>query len=745
MYRIILVTCLVGLSLSRPSQDKPPKHETALTIDESIMKSLNAKGIRPSGIMVDQQTGHMITELDMVTTPEQYEMLHGIEDNASGKSKRKAYGGAIYRWTDKTIPYEFNHAEYEDYQETEIKEAMDVYMKETCLVFRPATSKDVNKIYFQNGGGGCNSQLGMVNGSQAVNLDNNGCRFMGLYFHEIGHAIGLVHEHQLPDRGDYVTVLWSNVDPPMKSAFFKYSESLLDRFEIPYDITSIMHYGINAFGKLGAQTIKPHDYALETRVGRVFWKMMSFSDVKIVNKMYNCDEKCGNVQCPKEGFVNKECKCVTPKSYYESHCYNVQPEDKCLEWAVQGECQANAAWMGYNCRKACDECPKYGVAKKPNSDKCHDLYYDDAQCKAWAGKGYCDKYESFMKRQCTKTCGACGKFGKCSNTNWRDADCDFWAKGGECQNNPVWMKLQCADSCDSCGYREPGACENIDDDAKCEKAAFNNECDDIRNIERAVYMQKNCAKACSSCNFNKGNCKNSGGSDDECEKLAAQGDCDANPSVVKRKCQKACNSCDFGIKGNCKNPLGDDAKCENWHDIGECEGNPGWMKYNCARDCNSCEWLDPNACYNKYGVDKDCDKWEKEGECQNNPSWMKDNCAKACGICGDGENQLTTKTPVVPTKPSTGGGGAKCVNKHSNCQMWAETGQCESGADYMLNNCFKACRPDECGEGNTGTGIGTGGGNCVDEEKDCAEWHSWGHCETNSSVKKACPKSCGVC
>lgn len=68
---------------------------------------------------------------------------------------------------------------------------------------------------------------------------------MGLYFHEIGHAIGLVHEHQLPDRGDYVTVLWSNVDPPMKSAFFKYSESLLDRFEIPYDITSIMHYGIN--------------------------------------------------------------------------------------------------------------------------------------------------------------------------------------------------------------------------------------------------------------------------------------------------------------------------------------------------------------------------------------------------------------------------------------------------------------------------------------------------------------------
>lgn len=42
----------------------------------------------------------------------------------------------------------------EDYQETEIKEAMDVYMKETCLVFRPATSRDVNKIYFQNGGGG---------------------------------------------------------------------------------------------------------------------------------------------------------------------------------------------------------------------------------------------------------------------------------------------------------------------------------------------------------------------------------------------------------------------------------------------------------------------------------------------------------------------------------------------------------------------------------------------------------------
>jgi hypothetical protein len=46
----------------------------------------------------------------------------------------------------------------------------------------------------------------------------------------------------------------------------------------------------------------------------------------------------------------------------------------------------------------------------------------------------------------------------------------------------------------------------------------------------------------------------------------------------------------------------------------------------------------------------------------------------------------------------------KCVNKHSNCQMWAETGQCTSGAEYMMLNCYKACTPDECGGDTGGTG-----------------------------------------
>ncbi len=76
--------------------------------------------------------------------------------------------------------------------------------------------------------------------------------------HELGHAFGLIHEHQRPDRDHYIEILEENVEGgflglQLKVNFDKQgSEQKTD-----YDFHSIMHYGRKAFSKNGKDTILP--------------------------------------------------------------------------------------------------------------------------------------------------------------------------------------------------------------------------------------------------------------------------------------------------------------------------------------------------------------------------------------------------------------------------------------------------------------------------------------------------------
>jgi hypothetical protein len=65
--------------------------------------------------------------------------------------------------------------------------------------------------------------------------------------HEIGHAVGLVHEQQRRDRNSFVRILTKNIEEDRKGNFRMYPErSGMDVGSYDYD--SIMHYGARAFG-----------------------------------------------------------------------------------------------------------------------------------------------------------------------------------------------------------------------------------------------------------------------------------------------------------------------------------------------------------------------------------------------------------------------------------------------------------------------------------------------------------------
>lgn len=66
----------------------------------------------------------------------------------------------------------------------------------------------------------------------------------GLYLHEIGHAVGLVHEHQRPIRDQFIRINYGNVHPSLRQWFQKYPQYRINNFNISYEFSSVMHYGI---------------------------------------------------------------------------------------------------------------------------------------------------------------------------------------------------------------------------------------------------------------------------------------------------------------------------------------------------------------------------------------------------------------------------------------------------------------------------------------------------------------------
>jgi len=79
-----------------------------------------------------------------------------------------------------------------------------------------------------------------------LNLQAGACDYVGVAIHELGHTLGMAHEHMRPDRDSYLTVHWDNIKSYWKSQF-----NMIDASHIGgrYDLGSIMHYKNNAGAK----------------------------------------------------------------------------------------------------------------------------------------------------------------------------------------------------------------------------------------------------------------------------------------------------------------------------------------------------------------------------------------------------------------------------------------------------------------------------------------------------------------
>ncbi len=160
----------------------------------------------------------------------------------------------------------------------------------------------IKKFEQELGGPSCYSQFGHVSPAQELVLDPS-CTNSDI-MHELGHTLGLLHEHTRADRGSYgVEILYNNlavsrvtgeVPESIRNQFYPHDtshiifseQSPLFGIDVgPYDYDSVMHWPANAYARKDYFSIFTPNYTgQQSAIGRR--QYLSYNDMQTLNWMY---------------------------------------------------------------------------------------------------------------------------------------------------------------------------------------------------------------------------------------------------------------------------------------------------------------------------------------------------------------------------------------------------------------------------------------------------------------------------
>jgi hypothetical protein len=149
------------------------------------------------------------------------------------------------------------------------------WTQKTGITFTLRTNQSAYVRVIQ--GSGCYSYIGRQGNAQDLSIGSS-CS-TGNTIHEIGHAIGMYHEHTRTDRDTYVTVYTQNITSGYGGNFTKCTNCSANS---TLDFGSIMMYSSYAFSSNGQPTITKKDGSTFTtqRNG------LSANDIAIVKTKY---------------------------------------------------------------------------------------------------------------------------------------------------------------------------------------------------------------------------------------------------------------------------------------------------------------------------------------------------------------------------------------------------------------------------------------------------------------------------
>lgn len=225
--------------------------------------------------------------------------------------------------------------------------------------------------------------------------------------------------------------------------------------------------------------------AASATVSAVANRVNAADSVQVCTSVNRADGTCNEHAAHDTSNVSSDVK-----EQREVQC--VDKDAKCAEYAGQGACDSNPAYMSHHCAATCNTCAAVIAAAGSAAPVCTD---EDFRCLDWAGMGECDNNPGYMRHSCRRSCLVChggsSQFGteqrlppaskgdndehekasdrlnqsinymravwsdekfqrvrhKCRNQH---EDCTFWASLGECEENPDYMRTNCAPACFTC-------------------------------------------------------------------------------------------------------------------------------------------------------------------------------------------------------------------------------------------------------------------------------------------------------
>lgn len=226
--------------------------------------------------------GHAVAEGDMVLG--RVDRGGNIIGNILGNSQRGlGLSRIIDRWENGVIPYQYSD-NVSDVERSLAEQAIEHWNVNTSVSL--VEVNDQNRSEYENyiafeSSNGCASYVGMIGGEQQLWISAS-CG-VGSIIHEIGHAVGLFHEHTRSDRDNFISVNWDNIVPGKEFNFdvLNANVDLLGE----YDYGSIMHYGERFFSNNNENTIQVLDGV--TQIGQR--DALSELDIQSVNDLYETD------------------------------------------------------------------------------------------------------------------------------------------------------------------------------------------------------------------------------------------------------------------------------------------------------------------------------------------------------------------------------------------------------------------------------------------------------------------------
>uniref|UniRef100_A0A3P9I4R9 Metalloendopeptidase n=1 Tax=Oryzias latipes TaxID=8090 RepID=A0A3P9I4R9_ORYLA len=261
----LLLLFLLGIAQALPVWDEEGHEEGHEEGDEDDFVDITTRILTSNN-----NTDQLLLEGDLVAPTNR----NAMKCWSSSCFWKKASNGLV------VIPYVIS-SEYSGGEVATIEGAMRAFNGKTCIRFVRRTNEyDFISVVSKTG---CYSELGRKGGLQELSINRGGCMYSGIIQHELNHALGFQHEQTRSDRDSYVRINWENIIPASAYNFNKHDTNNLNT---PYDYSSIMHYGRDAFSiAYGRDSITPipnPNVPIGQRNGMSRW------DITRINVLYNC-------------------------------------------------------------------------------------------------------------------------------------------------------------------------------------------------------------------------------------------------------------------------------------------------------------------------------------------------------------------------------------------------------------------------------------------------------------------------